>query len=373
MEQVAVAVNKRYFASNYIRDCLAENGEQSDFFLFMEKMAQFLLEGGAISQLVDGKRDAGNLISVLKQVCCATLRWHKPFERLSRYEISQSRDAGGLDIASMSVCTVSRKINELVKEGLLLRFRMGSGNKMLYALNVKKILEIIGKKFDGRVACCSYSQHKLSLFEELRQSPFVSFFDRIIRSFADKHVSGLLEIKRLMEGVMASLVSSVRKAKEFALGTSESKSKAKSEQPLFNPRNGNPNPAAALEYWHKCVRDTGRFGLYSGRRTGKLMGQMKNWLNEMAQNGYSEDEIRHNIKELVSKWDYVPSSERTLTVMSKNNKLYEVRLPICPEFDLFYAHRNEITQVVMRASEPNKSTDGKDLRNFTSDDMISVL
>ena len=373
MSVQAITTNEdRYAISNYIRDAVSERIPE-EMALFMEDLNRFFTEMGALSHAVRQGGSAGSLLSVLTQICTASLKWHKPFERLSRFEISKPRDAAGHETPQMSIATVSRKLCELEREGIIVRFQIGSGTAPFYAIRVKKVFEIIAKRFNMIGDHGSFSRNLKETWKRLSSSPLLEVLDGIIGAFAESVIKCKNDVINALEGGFAMLKQKVQRIISKATNDSAERKASKAEQPFFTPDrkepdnydSAKPNPSAAMAFWDKAVRDTELFPNYRGMHRREDFAKMKNWLNECRQNGLSEEDIKRDILMYVEKWYYVKSPDRTLFVPTLKGRLRECRMEPYPEFDFFYATRKVLIGVLSSASLPGKTPDGESRLSLT--------
>lgn len=355
------AVSPRYAISHFLRDSLNQ-----DQHAYMTDLDRFFTEKNALSLVVEGIPGAtkGNLLSVLRCISNATLGWCKPFERLSRLEFTKPREAGGTFIPTMSERTAVRALNALEQAGLICRFRSKNGSAVHYGLCLGAIFARMAPTYTDLQSTCSKSQISLNMWHRLAESQLLTSLDAFIRHFAGKVISGIEEVRQLIEKageLMASLVNGLKAAKAKAKQISGDRKTAKAAQPFFKP-DGSPNPVAALEFWNKEIRDSELFVGCVPRRTLKTVGMMKNWLIECAREGLGDELIRENIHQYVNRWFYVSDADRSMTVISKAGRPYECRLEYMPDFEFFYANRGVIIGILMKTALPGKNSDGTDER-----------
>lgn len=376
----AATLTERYAISDSLRDCL-----NPEVCAYMEDLDRFLTEKGAMAVALEGITGGskGNLLSVLRVISNATLGWHKPFERLCRYEFMQSRSAGGTLIAEMSERTVVRCLNALEKAGIIGRFGAApNGTAVHYALNLPVIFERIRPFFEGLTTNNSKSAVAHGMWERLSSSPILPELGRFIcHFFLERAQYGLKKVRELMDSareLMSGLcATAVAFAQAKALGDTGEKLQAKADEPFFVPDKKNkddasalkPNPEAALAYWDKEVRDTEQYRSYLPNRTKNARGKMANWLEECRKGGLTEEQIRENIREYVQRWYYVKSDNRTLYVPTKKGKLWETRMGMNPDFEYFYSVRRVVVGVLMRTSLPGKSISGVTLPKLPANYM----
>jgi len=330
---------------------------------YMSDLDHFFCGRDALAAAVDKVKGAskGNLQACLTVISNATLGWGKPFERLSLEEFMSPRDAGGTMISSMSRRTVVRALAALKAAKLIVHFKSPCGRAVHYGLNVKMIFERIGNIYAAAPASCSKSQISKNMWERLSTSKLIDTFAKFISNFAEKIIHDIEEVKKILKKggkVVGTLLSGVKAAKKKAREHSDMKGKAKADQPFFK-ENGTPNAAAALEYWHRAVKDSEYYVTYTPIRTAKALGMMKHWLNECAKDGLTEEKIRWNITQYVRRWEHVEDDDRSFTALSSKGKPYEVRMVPSPDFEFFYANRSQLALILMRACEPGMDIHGE--------------
>ncbi len=370
--QAILSNEERYGVSNYIRDAVSERLPEG-MALYMEELNKFFTEMGAFAHVVRRGGSAGSLLSVLTQICTASLKWHKPFERLSRFEMSKPRDAAGHEIPEMSVATVSRKLGELERDGIIVRFQIGSGTAPFYAIRVKKVFERISKRFNELGDHGSYSRHLKETWKRLSESPLLDVLDGIISAFVGHVIQCKNDVINTLKDGFEMLKQKMQNIMGKATNAPSARMSAKADQPFFtadkkDPDNyeaAKPNPSAAMAFWDKAVKDTELFPNYRGMHRKEDFAKMKNWLIECRKNGLSEEDIKKDIRQYVEKWYYVKSTDRTLFVPTLKGRLRECRMEPYPEFDFFYATRKVLIGVLAMASLPGKTPDGEDRLNLS--------
>lgn len=358
-----VAVNQdthsRYSVSNYLRYCLPTEHKA-----FMEDVDRFLFQYNAIHEATVGIIGASqnSLLNVLRIVGNASFGWKKPFEKISWSEFTCSREAGGTIISPISLRTVSTAVKVLHEAGIMVSFSQGLGFACHYGLRIANIFTRLYPYYTARIQSCSKDGKLISLWNKLSESPLLPQIDSFIAKFDNQTIKNFSELLKFISdrgGVMGMLGSNAKNAKEYAKKVSREKSVALASQPFFKD-DASPNPRAALEYWHKEVRDSELYVTYFSDTTGKTLGQMKNWLNELRKSGYDEKEIRRLIHEYIHRWAHVSEKNREMTAISKNGRPYRCRLSASPEFSFFYANRNNIASILMMTSEPGKTISGNE-------------
>lgn len=302
----------------------------------------------------------GTFVTVLQIISSATLRWKKPFELLRVQDFIQGRPDSGCYSPGMSDRTVYRALKILCAEGLLARITANDGRDVHYALNYEVIMERVGNAVDSMHGQSLVWQETARLHAEIQGSNDFALLVRAIKHFAGRVIRDTKEfiqtLRNIGEKAVATLEGAVRTAKEASRKHSEHKASKKAERPLI--RGSSVDPEAGLELWHKEVRDSDSHLGYVPARTGKLIGQMKNWLKEQVAQGKSEEEIRVYISQIVRKWEHVPDNERELQCVSATGKPYKTRMSYTPNFDVFYAHRTAICPLLEETCEPGKFADG---------------
>ena len=354
---VAITSN-RYAISDYLRDLLSQ-----DQCAYMTDLDRLFTEHGALSLVLEDVKGAskGSLMSVLYIICNATLGWGKLFERLSRCEFTRPREAGGTLIPGMSERTVIRALNALEKAGLICRFRSLNKASVHYGLRIDTIFAKIKKLFPVS-STCSKSEIKVNMFARLSESPLLEGICRLISYLAGKVISCLNDAKELIKnagGIMGLLAQGVKAAKTRARKKAEERMTARASMAFYKD-DGKPNPVPAIEYWNKEIRDSELYAGSPARKTGRIVGMMKNWLHECKENGLTEEQIRANIHQYILRWYYVAETDRTMTLVSKNGRYYETRLSAMPDFEFFYPARQVITPILMNTRLPGKYADGTD-------------
>ena len=351
--------SSRYYLSNFLRDAISSK----DFSVFMEDVDRFLTKDETIFVVVNGLKGGSkaHLTDILRIISNATLGWHKPFECLTVSEFTQFRSASGtFTIATMGIATVHRCLRVLEREHLICKFSRGLGYPLYYGLNLVEVF--------NRLTCLneievfnSKLETKVNLFERLSDSPFLSIFDTIVTRLADRVFKTEVEFKDFISAhlgeIMGNLEKSLRRAKQKAVEVSDAKKQALASQTYFK-EDGTPNPRAALAFWYQEIKDTELYSVPIPQNTGKLLGQMKYYLQECANAGLNEGQIRKNFHEFVNRWHYIPDSKRIFSVLSKNDKPYTVRVPGFPDFAFFYANRHAISQILMQTPLPGCTPEG---------------
>ena len=350
-------VSSRYGISNFLRYCLSPEHKA-----VMEDTDRFLFEMGAIKEAINGIHGVSpaSLMTVLTIIGNASLGWKKPFEKLSWEELSHSREASGSMVTEISVRSVARTLKVLSREKLIVTFNQGLGYACFYGLHIINIFGRLYPFFSNRKWLSSKDAVLISMWKRLSASPLLLQVNNFIECFENKvffNPSMFTNFISQSGGIGKMLGTNVRNAKEAASQIAAQKNCALAEQPFYK-ENGSPNPRAALEFWHKEVRDSELYSGYFAETTGKSIGQMKNWLNELRKTGYAEEDIRKMIHDYTRKWYYVSDKDRDMTAISKKGKPYACRMTGVPDFSFFYANRNNISMILSQTCEPGKYSDG---------------
>ena len=350
--------SKRYEISDTVKSALSVEDCQ-----FMENVCTFLNEKLGLIGIAAGIKgtSAGSATSVLVAIANATLRWHKPIERLTISNFENPRHEDGVFALPLSKSTALRAISVLDSLGLIVRSFSPCGQVVHYGLNLREIFSRVERLLAGKDPRSSHLKNCISRFEELKRSPSFERVCNLLQRFKGLVIRGINEVNQILTEVrkkVGDLISTVKTAKKRAAKRSAEKATAKSAQPLFDPRTGKANAAAALAFWHKAVKDTENFEHYTQTMTPKVLRMMRLWLEECHRDGWSEEKIRDNIVLYVRKWDHVPAEDRELTLISKNSLPYTRRMTDYPNFEFFYVTRSVLAGVLDRACEPGKYHDG---------------
>lgn len=349
---------KRYEISDAVKGVLSTEDCQ-----FLESVCTFLNERLVLSCVAVGVKgtSSGSAGSVMSTIANATLRWHKPLERLNMASFENPRHEDGVLVGPVNRRTATRAVKALEEEGLIVRATSPCGQTIYYGLNLREVFARVEKLLAGKDPRSSHLKNGISRFEELKRSPSFERVCNLLQRFKGLVIRGINEVNQILTEVrrkVGDLISTVKTAKKRATQRSAEKATAKSAQPLFDPRTGKANAAAALAFWHKAVKDTENFEHYTPTMTPKVLRMMRLWLEECHRDGWSEEKIRDNIVLYVRKWDHVPAEDRELTLISKNSLPYTRRMTDYPNFEFFYVTRSVLAGVLDRACEPGKYHDG---------------
>jgi hypothetical protein len=221
-------------------------------------------------------------------------------------------------------------------------------------------MERVGNAIDSLRGKSLIWQETARLYNEIKGNSDFLRLAQMVKNFSGRVIRDIKDFIRSITATggktMAKLETVVQAAKQVSKEYAERKAIAKAERPIL--RGGDVDPVAALEFWHKEVKDTNEHAGYVPLRTGKVIGQMKNWLRELVAQGLTEEEIRHKITGYVRKWMHVPDRKRELQCVSAAGKPYKLRMSYTPNFDVFYAHRAAICPLLEETCEPGKFPDG---------------
>lgn len=352
-------ISKRYEVSFYLKDALTDQHRA-----YMEDLDRFFCERNIFALAVREIKgvSSGNLIEVLRTISNATLGWHKPYERISRYEFTRTREQSCTNLTGMSIRTAIRATKLLESEGLVFCFTSLNGLENHYGINVSRIFELIEGHFMTMEASNSKSTIDYNRWNLLKSSPLIIGLQKFMALFAGKKICDISEVQEIINNagdVMASLVEGVSKAKDHARKVTENKKTALAELPLIYS-DGKPNPKSALALWEREIKDAEHWPSYNVIKTAAVYGMMKNWLNECVANGYGEDEIRKKIHLIIHKWFYVTDANRTMSLVSARHRTYECRMEYVPDFRFYYANRGIIDGILNMTAMPGKTPDNQE-------------
>jgi hypothetical protein len=311
----------------------------------------------------------GNALHVLQLIATGTMRWKKHFELFRAKDFSEGRPDSGCHSFGIPARTLYRTLRVLKENNLIVSMTSRRGQDVYYALNLKTIMAKVQQEIGKRRGKSILWQETVQLYESILNSTDFEVLVASIERFAGRVIS---DIKSFLESLQSiggqavnKLGTTLTAAKKKAKEHSEMKARAKADRPIING-NGDVCPLVALEVWHRDVRDTEKHPGYAPNRTGKVVGQMKNWLKELVAQGNNEDAIRDLIRDTVRKWGNVRESHRELQCTTAQGKAYSMRMPGTPNFEIFYAHRTAILPVLAVTYAPTLPKIGEEpvQRNF---------
>ena len=340
---------RRYEISDTVRDSLSP-----DDCKFLESVCSFFHERGVLGSVVSGIRGEGtsawSATNVLVVISYATLRWHKPIERLTLSNFENPRQEDGFFVPPIGKRTALRVIAALERRGLLVRAFSPCGQIVHYGLNLKEIFVRFDSLIADKEPKSSHFKNCISRFRKLQRSPSFEKICDLLRRFNGLIINDISEVIQ----IVADLAGEAETAEKGGGGVATALQVARSDYPFFNEKTGKADPYGALSFWHKTAIDSGFYRHYRARITPKLLRQMRLWLEECQQAGETEEQIRKNIAEYVRKWEFVPAERRELTLVSKNYMPYTRRMDDYPNFEFFFFARAALMAVLASAHEPDK-------------------
>ena len=350
--------SKRYEISDTVKSALSVEDCQ-----FMENVCTFLNEKLGLIGIAAGIKgtSTGSATSVLSAIANATLRWHKPVERLNLHNFESPRHEDGVLVAPVNKRTASRAAKALEDAGLIVRAVSPCGQTIYYGLNLRNVFARVETILADKDPRSSHLKNCISRFEELKRSDSFERLCNLLQRFKGLVIRGINEVNQILTEVrkkVGDLISTVKTAKKMSARRSEDKVMAKSDLPFFDPKTGKANAAAALAFWHKTAKDTENYRSYNPTMSPKVQRMMRLWLEERQRDGWSEERIRENIVLYVRKWHYVPAENRELTLVSKKGLPYTRRMDDFPNFEFFFVTRNAVVGVLDHCCEDGKNLDG---------------
>jgi DNA-binding transcriptional ArsR family regulator len=317
----------------------------------MFDLKNLLLDNGCIEGLSDGLGGHGasrqSIVSVLRRIAEATLIWGKPYELIRVSRLANGDTRLGFPAITLSSRTVQRALKVLVGSGLVRMFTANRGSDRYYALDFSRVLSSL-RSIVSHDPKTYRARASLELLENLEKSDGFARIASLIRSLSGKVVSNAKEFKEEISNLWTKgvkvLSQKIERAKDKAQTGAKVRMQKKAEKPLFT-KTGKPVAKTAMAVWHTAVRDLDKYGNYTPHTTGKMLGMMKNYLNELRELGYSEEEIRQIIFDVVTAWAHIPEHKRQLQAISQKGRPYKVMIPQVPAFDFFYTMRGELNKL----------------------------
>lgn len=326
---------------------------------------------------------------VFGAIVSKTLRFTKPYECLTAGFFVEGGE-GARGARGVSTRTISTHLRKLREAGLIHTFKR-QGREWFYALNLEPVIAFLRNRFSVSAPESMDSDERIfrGLWSKLQ--PLLTSLGSVlgkVRSFAGavfydyKTFASEAKAKALQAVAVAEVVAEVViekahavtvKAKEVVMNLADAlKSVAKGSKvvadkqrkraalPLFDAK-GKPLSHNGIALWDSLVADFEYLG-YSPRHTGKVFGNMKCWLAELAKQGFSEDEIRERMSDMVRRWRHMSRNASVLAI-SKNNKPYRTPIDRTPHFASFFACRDQYSVLLVAANVPTVSLSSKEKEN----------
>lgn len=306
---------------------------------------------------------------ICSQIVRSTLLYGKPYEELEFRRLSQGKVQLMQSGTGTSERQISRDMSKLCSVGLVHRISRQGGSNIL-ALNIDKLIDFIRRHL------VKYEKCKGNDFVYMRElwkekiSPYEQHITQLARKVADfanvtanKTKAIIAELRscamRLAAMAEEKIVQPVQKAKATAMaGLEEMVAEAKASitatdvakrdrrcgEPLFD-RKGRGNGRAGLALWEKHARDYVT-DLFHAKVTGKMIGQMKKYLEELRSEGKTEEQISEHIMALMKSWRRPLGHGREYNVPSKFGGTRKCMLGMVPDFESFFNDRTQITRLL---------------------------
>lgn len=357
-----------------------------------------LFEG--ICRNVPGGR--ATLLNIVRLLNERTFYMHKPFEAATiRSLLFGQASMGQCSCGAGARATVTRHLANLVKSGVLVKVEC-HGCPTLYSLNIPRLIENIREQLalipDGEGKANTRVQAIRSQWAEvsallpiimsaytrtlaLVNSSIDSLSDLKARASAvltqavavvEQKAEAVVEaVKEVAETVKEAVTQKIEQAKEVVMNLADAlkqvpkgsqvqrdKQRKRAALPLFDEK-GRALSRNGIALWDSLAVDFEHVG-YEPKHTGKIFGQMKCWLNELAKRGMSEDEIREKMSDIVRRWHHIVGNAR-ITAISKNDKLYGVDADRYPNFASFYPYRDQYSALLVAANVPLSAYSKKEM------------
>jgi len=321
------------------------------------------------------------LTNVVRMLNERTFYMRKPFEAATiRSLLFGQASMGQCSCGAGARATVTRALANLVKHGILVKIEC-HGCPTMYSLNIPNLIEHIRKMIAATPA-----ENANTRVRDMRdrwaeiESEIPMLMNAYARTMAlvQSTVESLVHLRKKAPEILVQAVSvveekaiavvkevaevvveKVEKAKEVVMNLADAikavangsqakdaKLRKKSDQPLFDKK-GKPLSHNGIACWDRVAADF-KYAGYEPRHFGKIYGQMKCWLAELAKRGLSEAEIRVKIFEIVMRWRHIDSNAR-ITSTNKDGKPYHFRVDPWPHFDSFYASRDQYAGLLVAA------------------------
>ncbi len=336
--------------------------------------------------------------AILKVISVKTLAFQKPYEMLNARTFIEG-DEFVAGIGAVTTRTVTNGMRRLREADLICAFHR-QGSDWYYALNLAPLFDFLTQWFSKPLDddATSSERARYALWAELLKlkdlfpamiATVKALAGRVFRDYGkfaaeakeamaqavavvEQKAEAVVEaVKEVAETVKEAVTQKIEQAKEVVMNLADAlkqvpkgsqvqrdKQRKRAALPLFDEK-GRALSRNGIALWDSLAVDFEHVG-YEPKHTGKIFGQMKCWLNELAKRGMSEDEIREKMSDIVRRWHHIVGNAR-ITAISKNDKLYGVDADRYPNFASFYPYRDQYSALLVAANVPLSAYSKKEM------------
>ncbi len=293
---------------------------------------------------------AGTAVKVLDHILARTIPYNKTIEYITAEEIAQGMPKLSIPSAGVSQRTIARCLPVLEREGYLIRLTTNWGKSVLYGLNLPYIINRLQRFFEGVdiKPNTTASRQKERLGRLIRICNWLQKWYNRIKEMGnialweiDKKIKELREWGRRN---MANLKEAIKTVKETKTQRQVKGYRSSGAKPILEEEKEGEvkvRPKRALDLWHSIAMQTGDYPGYAPLSTGKIIGQMKHWINELKKQGLDEEQLRSRISVIVENWKKI--KDRQFLTIEKNMSRTTPRFP---DFNFYFVHRREMAAFV---------------------------